>query len=276
MLTVSELFIYPIKSLGGISISIAKISDRGFDLDRRWMLVDENNRFLTQREVPSMALLQVELAPEGLIVYHKQNPGAIINIPVLPAAKEEVVVEIFEDNCTAIFVGKIADEWFSQMLSVRCRLVYMPDSTKRLVDKNYAHDSELTSFADGYPILIIGQSSLDDLNKRLEEPLPINRFRPNIVFTGGGPYEEDMMMHFTINSVNFFGVKLCARCTIPNVNQNDASKSAEPLRTLASYRQKNNKVYFGQNLLHRGTGSIHVGDTIEIIERAPSENLMLG
>lgn len=269
MLTVSELFIYPIKSLGGISVSAAKISERGFDLDRRWMLVDENNRFITQREVPSMALLQVELIPEGLKVYHKQSSDLTINIPFLPEVNEEVNVEIFEDNCTAIFVSEIADEWFSQMLSVRCRLVYMPDSTKRSVDKNYAYHNEVTSFSDGYPTLIIGQSSLDDLNNRLPEPLPINRFRPNIVFTGGVPYEEDMMMQFTINSVNFFGVKLCARCTIPTVNQNDASKSAEPLRTLASYRQKNNKVYFGQNLLHRDTGFIHVGDTIEVIETAP-------
>ena len=142
----------------------------------------------------------------------------------------------------------------------------MPDSTKRSVDKNYANNNEVTSFSDGYPFLIIGESSLDDLNKRLGDPLPINRFRPNIVFTGGTPYEEDMMMHFTINSVNFFGVKLCARCTIPTVNQNDASKSVEPLRTLATYRQKNNKVYFGQNLLHHGIGSIHVGDTIEVIK----------
>jgi uncharacterized protein len=276
MLTVSELYIYPIKSLGGISVSTAKISDRGFDLDRRWMLVDENNRFLTQREVPSMALLQVELTPVGLKVYHKQSPDLTINIPVLPETKEEVAVEIFEDNCTAIFVSEIADEWFSQMLPVNCRLVYMPDSTKRLVDKNYAQDNEVTAFSDGYPILIIGQSSLDDLNKRLAEPLPINRFRPNIVFTGGAPNEENVMMHFTINSVNFFGVKLCARCTITTVDQYDASKSVEPLRTLASYRQKNNKVYFGQNLLHHGSGSIHVGDKIEVIKTGQLENSIVG
>ncbi|HEY5405964.1 MAG TPA: MOSC N-terminal beta barrel domain-containing protein [Ginsengibacter sp.] len=269
---VSQLFIYPIKSLGGISVSSATVTHRGFENDRRWMLIDVNNRFITQRELPAMALLQVELTAEGLKVYHKKNINSIINIPALPATEEEIIVEIFEDSCSATLVSKIADEWFSQMLSVSCRLVYMPDSTKRLVDKNYAHDNEVTSFSDGYPTLIIGQSSLDDLNKRLAEPLPINRFRPNIVFTGGTPYEEDMMMHFTINSINFFGVKLCARCPIPTVNQFDASRSVEPLRTLASYRQKNNKVYFGQNLLHNGTGIINVGDTMEVIKMAPFED----
>jgi uncharacterized protein YcbX len=276
MLIVSELFIYPIKSLGGIAVSSANISDKGFDFDRRWMLVDENNRFLTQREVPSMALLQTELAAEGLKVHHKKNSNSSINIPALPATGEVVAVEIFEDRCAAIFVSKIADEWFSQMLSIKCRLVYMPDSTKRLVDKKYAHNNEVTSFSDGYPILIIGQSSLDDLNKRLADPLPINRFRPNIVFTGGVPYEEDIMMHFVINSVDFFGVKMCARCTITTVNQGDASKSAEPLRTLAFYRQKNNKIYFGQNLLYRNTGSIHVGDTITVIKTVPLEDQIFG
>ncbi len=267
MLTVSELFIYPIKSMGGISVSTAKISDRGTDFDRRWMLVDENNRFITQREVPSMALLQVELTAEGLKVYHKKNINSIINIPALPATEEKIIVEIFDDSCTAILVSEIADKWFSQALSITCRLVYMPDSTRRLVDKTYANNNEIAAFSDGYPFLIIGQSSLDDLNKRLADPLPMNRFRPNIVFTGGLPYEEDIMMHFTINSVDFFGVKLCARCTITTVDQYDASKSVEPLRTLASYRQKNNKIYFGQNLLHRGAGSIHVGDSIEVIKR---------
>jgi uncharacterized protein YcbX len=152
------------------------------------------------------------------------------------------------------------------MLSVKCRLVYMPDTTKRLVDKNYAAHDEITGFSDGYPFLMIGRSSLDDLNRRLTNSLPINRFRPNIVFTGGSPYEEDLIKEFKINDINFYGAKLCARCTITTVNQDDASKSNEPLKTLAFYRQKNNKIYFGQNLLHKGEGVIRIGDTIEVIK----------
>jgi len=271
MLTVSELFIYPIKSLGGIPVSSAKVTDRGFEYDRRWMLVDLNNRFLTQRELQVMALLQVELTSNGLKVYLKKDINSQINIPFIPETQEEVTVEIFEESCKAIFVSKIVDEWFSKMLAINCRLVYMPGSSKRFVDEQYAINHEITSFSDGYPFLIIGQASLDDLNYRLAEALPINRFRPNIVFTGGKPYEEDGMEHFTINNVNFYGVKLSARCVITTVNQDNADTSKEPLRTLATYRQNNNKIYFGQNLLANGEGIIKVGGIIKVIKINSSE-----
>ncbi len=266
MLTVSELFIYPVKSMGGISVASAMVTDRGFEYDRRWMLVDENNHFLTQREFEAMALLQVELIFEGLKVYHKKNIHSPIIIPFSSETNEKANVEIWDDNCEAQFVSRIADEWFSDMLLLKCRLVYMPGSTKRCVDKSYAFNKEITGFSDAFPFLIIGQSSLNDLNSRLTEPLPINRFRPNIVFTGGGPFEEDVMEHFTINHINFYGVKLCARCVITTINQDNADKAKEPLRTLATYRMKNNKIYFGQNVLHNGEGTISVGDTIEIIK----------
>jgi uncharacterized protein len=266
MLTVSELFIYPIKSLGGISVSSAKVTERGFEYDRRWMLVDLNNRFITQRELPEMALLQAELTPQGLKVFHKENINSQITIPFIQAVNEELTVQIFEDSCKAVPVSKTADEWFSKMLRVKCRLVYMHNSSKRFVDKRYANNNEITGFSDAYPFLILGQSSLDDLNKRLIHPLPVNRFRPNIVFTGGTPYEEDTMQEFVINKISFYGVKLCSRCAITTVNQDDASKSKEPLKTFASYRQKNNKVYFGQNLLAKGYSSIKVGDQITIIK----------
>lgn len=274
MLTVSELFIYPIKSLGGISVPSAKVTDRGFEYDRRWMLVDLNNRFITQRELPAMALLKVELTPEGLRLYHKKNLHSQITIPFICGSEEEVKVEIFEDHCKAVFVNKIADEWLSQMLSHKCRLVYMPDSSKRFVDNKYACNNEITGFADAYPFLIIGQSSLDDLNTRLRKPLPINRFRPNIVFTGGAPYEEDNMEHFTINKISFYGVKLCARCVITTVNQDSSNKSKEPLRTLATYRRKDKKIYFGQNLLVKGNGLIKVGNQIDVVQLKIGNNFL--
>ena len=266
MLTVSELFIYPIKSLGGISVASAMVTDRGFQCDRRWMLVDGNNHFLTQREFAAMALLQVELTAGGLKVHHKKNIQSQIIIPAFPKTNEKANVEIFGESCEARFVNKIADEWFSEMLSLKCRLVYMPGSTKRSVDNRYAFNKEITSLSDAFPFLIIGQSSLNDLNSRLAKPLPVNRFRPNIVFTGGEPFDEDVMEHFTINHINFYGVKLSVRCVITTINQDNADKGKEPLKTLAAYRMKNNKIYFGQNLLHNGEGTISVGDTIEIIK----------
>ena len=264
MLEVSELFIYPIKSLGGIAVKSAKITDRGFQYDRRWMLVDSDNRFLTQREFPQMALLQVQLSANGLHVHHKINKTTPVNIPVDSEYNEVTTVQVWSDKCKAIFVSQELDEWFSEMLSIKCRLVYMPDSSKRRVDSRYAENKEITSFTDGYPFLLIGQSSLDDLNMRLTEPLPMNRFRPNIVFTGAEPYQEDKIQHFSINDIQFYGVKLSSRCVVTTIDQDIALKSKEPLKTLAGYRQKNNNIYFGQNLLHKGEGEIRIGDVIMV------------
>jgi uncharacterized protein YcbX len=270
MLTVSELHIYPIKSLGGISLNDAGLTDRGIQYDRRWMLVNKNNQFLTQREFPAMALLKVNLTNNGLRVHHKKIAEETLVIPFQPEINEMAMVEIWEDKCEAQFVSNQADEWFSDMLAMHCRLVYMPDVSNRRVNDNYARNKDITSFSDGYPLLMIGQSSLDDLNSRLSEPLPMNRFRPNIVFTGGEPYEEDVMEHFTINGIDFFGVKLSSRCVITTIDQDEAIKAKEPLRTLAAYRTKENNVYFGQNLLYRGEGEIHTGDIIEIkIKKLP-------
>ena len=260
-LTISELFIYPVKSLGGISVPSAVLTDRGFEYDRRWMLVDKDHRFLSQRELPQMALLQVQLHEQGLIVWHKKLDQSSLLIPFEPAG-ENCVVSVWEDECSARWVSSEADEWFSRMLSFPCRLVYMPDSSHRLVDDRYAHRREVTSFSDAFPLLLIGQASLDDLNKRLSSPLGMDRFRPNMVFTGGEPYQEDNMPHFQIAGISFFGVKPCARCVITTIDQLTAGKSKEPLRTLNGYRSRNNKIYFGQNLLFEGSGKIAVNDTI--------------
>ncbi|MBI3883787.1 MAG: MOSC domain-containing protein, partial [Sphingobacteriales bacterium] len=236
---------------------------RGFEFDRRWMLVDEKNEFITQRQYPQMALLQVELQPGRLKVFHKTNNSEII-IPFLPETGKTVMVQVWSNRCRAQLVSLSADNWFTEMLSVKCRLVYMPDTTRRQVDGRYATNKELTAFSDGYPFLLIGQASLDDLNSRLEKPLSIDRFRPNIVFTGGAPFQEDTMKQFIVNGIPFYGVKLCARCVITTIDQLNATKAKEPLKTLATYRMKNNKIFFGQNLLHKGLGTIHVGDIITL------------
>ncbi|MEO9098837.1 MAG: MOSC N-terminal beta barrel domain-containing protein [Ginsengibacter sp.] len=266
MLVVSQLFIYPVKSLGGISVSSATVTEKGFQHDRRWMLVDKNLRFLTQREFPLMALLQVELTKNGLKVYHKEKVNCSIVIPFIPESSEPITVQIFDETCEALFANSDADKWFTEMLDIDCSLVFMPDTFQRFVDKKYALHNETTGFADAFPFMIIGQASVDDLNKKLPEALPMNRFRPSIVFTGGEPYEEDLLRNFMIQGISFYGVKLCARCVIPTINQDNANKSKEPLKTLALYRQKNNKIYFGQNLLVAGTGTISIGDQIEVLE----------
>lgn len=266
MYTISQLFIYPVKSLGGFEVTAAKLTDRGFQYDRRFMLIDGTNNFLTQREHSVMSLLQTAIEDNKLVIFHKSNTADKISVPLQPAPGNIIKVKVWDDECTAGYVSEEADEWLSNKLSLSCRLVYMPDSEKRLVDEKYAHNKEITNFSDGYPLLIIGQASLDDLNSRLAESLPMDRFRPNIVFTGGQPYDEDIMEQLVINGIDMYGVKLCARCTITTISQTNGIKGKEPLKTLAAYRMKNNKIYFGQNILYKYTGHVKQGDDIAIIK----------
>lgn len=265
MLQVSQLFIYPIKSLGGIAKQVVEITSTGFKHDRRWMLVDENNMFLTQRAQPQMALLQVGENADGIFVFHKQHPLQSISIPFTTEYSKRSSVTVWDDVCEALEADEEINSWFSDMLQVNCKLVYMPDSTKRLVDKKYAGNNEITSFSDGYPILMIGQATLDNLNQMLNEPVPMNRFRPNIVFTGGHAHIEDEMAAFTIEELNFLGVKPCARCVMTTIDQQTATGGKEPLKTLSSFRMKNNKIYFGQNVLQQQNGFIKIGDEIKIV-----------
>jgi uncharacterized protein YcbX len=265
MLNVSQLFIYPIKSLGGISLETAQVTERGFLYDRRWMLVDKESQFLTQRTTAQLALLKVMVGEDGLTVQHKKN-GSSIEIP-FEAEGESLQVAVWSDTCKAIEVSEQISEWFSDTLSLDCKLVFMPDTSRRRVDTRYASSKEITSFTDGYPFMMIGQASFDDLNSRLAEPLPIDRFRPSIVFTGATPFEEDTWAQFKINETSFYGAKLCARCVVTTINQDEGTKGQEPLLTLSTYRKHRNKIYFGQNLLHNGFGNITVGDVIEVAER---------
>lgn len=265
MLRISQLFIYPIKSLGGIELSWAQVTDRGFKYDRRWMLVDENHRFLSQREFAEMALLKVSITADGLLVKHAHYPDSEITVPFMPQSAQDGRFIIWDDLVTGQYVSDAVDHWFSKMLNIKCRLVYMPDDCYRQVNPKYAA-GKINSLSDAYPFMMVGQSSLDDLNSRLAERIPVNRFRPNMVFTGGDAFDEDTMGHIKINGIDFYGVKLCARCPIPTIDQDTIAKSKEPTKTLLTYRRRNNDVYFGQNLVHQGSGTISVGDAITVLE----------
>lgn len=270
MLSISHLFTYPIKSLKGISIDKGVLTDRGLQYDRRWLLVDENYRFLTQREYSQMALINTVIENDELIVFHNEDSCNKYHIPLQPVPSNIVTVCIWNDVCKAQLISPSADEWFSEVLKVKCHLVYMPDNSKREVEETDARQKGITSFADDYPILIIGQSSLDDLNSRLIDSLPMERFRPNIVFKGADPFEEDTMEHFTIKGISFYAVKACARCVISTINQQTGVAGKEPLKTLSTYRKANNKIYFGQNVLSEERGIINVGDEIKIISTKPA------
>ena len=180
-LTLSEIWIYPVKSLGGIRLSSSKVMEKGLLYDRRFMLVDESGKFMTQRVYPKMALFKLSLHDSTLTVTHHHDT---LTIPVVPSLNEPVAsVQIWENIVQAHEVDPSYSAWFSERLGMKCKLVFFPEDYDRPVDPAYKVNDEQVSLADAYPFLIIGQSSLDDLNARLKEPVPMNRFRPNFVFT---------------------------------------------------------------------------------------------
>lgn len=266
-LYLSAIYIYPVKSLGGFAVDCASVEERGLQHDRRWMLVDADNNFLTQRNHPQMALLQVNMADGQLVVGEKNGSGQI-SIPTQPQTRQPVRVTVFDDTCDALTVSREADAFFSDYLGQSCRLVYMPDSSIRRVDARYAVADNHTSFSDGYPFLLVGQTSLDNLNSRLAEPLPMNRFRPNLVVSGGEPHAEDDWHEIQVGETFFFGVKPCGRCIVTTTDQETGSIGKEPLKTLATYRKRENKILFGQNMVFGRQGSrISVGDAVSVHSR---------
>ena len=262
MLKISHLFIYPIKSLGGIELTSSVVEERGLQYDRRWMLIDEQNRFITQREHSQLALFRTAISSDHLEVFHLSDPLNRILIPLQYDQHQRFDVTVWDDVCPAVAVSIEADQWFSQRLHQSVRLVYMPENSRREIDPDYAFQQEITSFSDGYPILLLGQASLDDLNTKLKDPIGMDRFRPNIVFTGGEAFCEDAMQSITIGDVKMMGVKNCARCIMTTTDQQTGERSSEPLATLSTYRKRNNKIYFGQNVIPVSSGIIRVGDAI--------------
>lgn len=264
---VSEITIYPIKSLGGISLQDAIVEERGLQYDRRWVLADENNVFITQRQNEQMALIDVAIEETGLRVTHRLKRIAPLQVSFVPQTYDSKQITIWDDVVRGIRVSDEADAWFTEVLDKKCRLYYQPDDSVRLTDPKYSiTKEEHTSFADGYPILVIGQASLDELNSKLEEPVSMKRFRPNLVFTGGEAHVEDTWKYFNVGEAKLVGVKPCARCVLTTINPETAEKGKEPLRTLTQYRNVNNKILFGQNLLVVETGKISVGDELIMLD----------
>ncbi|SHG88082.1 hypothetical protein SAMN04488109_2296 [Chryseolinea serpens] len=261
-LTLSEIWIYPIKSLGGISLTQARVMKKGLQYDRRWMLVDEAGVFLTQRVHPIMALFKTSIDDTHLTVRFKEHTLPLRLVPTFDP--HPLTVTIWDDTVTAFEVNTEASAWFSQHMGMPCRLVYFPEENPRQVDPKYSPEGNHVSLADAYPLLIIGQRSLDDLNQRMQVPLPMNRFRPNLVFTGGEPYEEDTWRDFTVGTTRFIGAKPCARCALPTIDQDTAEKGQEPTRTLATYRRSENKILFGQNVLTVDPAIVTVGEAITL------------
>jgi hypothetical protein len=256
------IYIYPIKSAAGISLKTTQIGKRGFQYDRQWMLVDEMGKFLTQRQLPRMALITVLLKGDELVV--KVPNKESLSIPVHLESDYRIAVQVWNDVCDAIPLGDEVNRWFSEFLEMSCQLVYMPDSSFRPVNPDYATNNEQVSFVDGFPFLLISEASLQDLNNRLDEPVPMNRFRPNLVVSGCEAFAEDSWSQIRIGSIPFNVAKPCSRCVITTVDQAQGIRGKEPLRTLAQYRHWDGNIWFGQNLIHSQLGALQVGDLVEI------------
>lgn len=258
-LTLASIHIHPIKSLGGFAVEEARTTDRGFAHDRRWMLVDAEGRFISQREVAPMACLHCAPSPNGFTVTDVRD-GDRIELPWALDEGRPKRAQVWNDDVDVLHAPMAMSAWFAEKIGATCSLVFMPDAAHRPVDAKYASGS--TSLSDGFPYLILSQSSLDDLNTRLESPVPMNRFRPNLVIAGGGPFQEDAWTSIAIGAGRFNLVKPCARCVITTTDQRTGERGKEPLRTLASYRLVNGKVMFGMNAMGLAGDVVRVGDLV--------------
>lgn len=260
----SQIYVYPVKSLAGIRVEQWPVVQTGLRYDRKWMLIDENGKFLSQRRLPRMALIKSRITENQLIL---SAPGQDdMSLPLQSHEGEDINVEIWNDHCIAKTVGEQADAWFSGFLDTYCRMVYHPDDRVRKVDPRYAIDSDQTAFSDGFPFLIVSENSLQALNQAMNLELSMARFRPNLVVSGCDGYAEDNWRQVAINGIRFRLPKPCSRCSVPAIDPETAISGKEPLVTLARLRQWHNKVYFGQNALHYRMGSLSVGDEVDVIE----------
>lgn len=262
MHTLTALYSYPIKSIQGITHQTCQVQDRGLALDRRWMLIDQNNNFITRRTEQRMALFRTHLRKNHIEL---EFEGEKTQVPLERHSNTSIEVRIWNDSCMAYLVDTQLDSWLSSKLGKSCRLVYMPDSTKRLVEKFEHTSNHITGFSDAYPFLIISEQSLEDLNSRLPNAISMKRFRPNLVIKASRAFEEDSWRTIRVGEVIFDLVKPCKRCVLTTVNPETGEKGDEPLKTLSSYRKINNEILFGQNAVQRNNGEIHVGAKIEIL-----------
>lgn len=271
-ITLTGLFIYPIKSLSGISVPEAEITSRGLQYDRRWLLVDGRNRFLTQREHPQLALLAVEPAYNGFLLRHRRRPELLpLYVPFEAASDKTSFVTIWDDMVFAQRGTPDADQWLSEALGLACHLVHMSDMARREVEPDKPElnpAGTLVSFADGYPYLLASEEALAYLNTQLAEPVPMNRFRPNLVVAGlPTPDADDAWRNFQIAGLPFRAVRGCGRCVMTTIDQATSQKSplGEPLRTLATYRKQGAKIMFGQNVTGPASGRLRVGDVVNVL-----------
>ena len=263
---ISQIYLFPIKSCGGYAVDSADLEMRGFVGDRRYMLVNEQGLFLTQRTHPKMALIRVTPADSGYTV--SSDGHASWRLPVATESGDIRRVTVWRDEVDAAVASAEINDWFSTVLGIPTQLVYMNNPHSRRIKSGYGHEEDDLSFADGAPVLLISTESLVALNQKLDEPVEMLRFRPNLVVQAGAAFVEDDWRRVVIGEASFDVAWPCTRCPVPTVNPATGEKDAhgEPLRTLNSFRKTSAGTTFGQNLIPRRLGRVRVGDSIEIIE----------
>lgn len=245
----------------GINVDSAQALERGFEYDRRWVIVDQEGKFLSQRSHPQMALYETSFKGRMLVVNHK---GSQLEFGLQDHSGIRRFVTIWDLATYGFEVSTVASKWFSDQLGTECYLVKMTAADDRIKPLNTKELHTKVSFADGYPYLIVGTASMDLLSDKLGNPIQYNRFRPNIVITTKVPHEEDNWLDININNVILKGIKPCARCQVITIDQSTGEKGKEPLKTLATYRVTDRKINFGANVICKQEGIVKVHQKVEV------------
>lgn len=259
------LYRYPLKSGAAEALTEADVRRRGIAHDRRWMLVDTDGQFLTGRQHPRMVLLQCSANDQGLLCRAPDQVDLQVPRPGPDAARRKVAV--WDDTVSAAAAGATADRWFSQFLQQDCQLVYMDTRSQRVVDPAFGQAGDTVSFADGYPLLLIGSASIEELQRRSGVALDALRFRPNLILQTTVPHVEDQWRRIRIGAVEFDLVKACGRCRFTTVDPFTGVRhpAGEPLKTLTRYRRQDGEILFGQNLIPRQLGVLRIGTPVQVL-----------
>jgi len=267
--TVSAINLFPLKSGAPLPQQQATVEPRGLHGDRRWMVVDADGRFVTGRELSRLTLVRATPAADALLLQAPGMPDLHVEAPRADGIRLDTAV--WGAQVTPLFAADAAHAWLSNFIGVDLRLVHMDDACTRRVkakyDGRYGRDEDVVSLADAFPLLLISQAALDQLNAKLAQPVPMLRFRPNLVVAGTAPHAEDGWQRIRIGAIEFEVVKACVRCVFTTVDFEcgERDPSGEPLRTLITYRRTPDGVTFGQNLIPRGSGVLRVGDAVEVL-----------
>ncbi|EKT4522296.1 MOSC domain-containing protein [Pseudomonas putida] len=264
----SALYRYPVKSGQAQSLEASAVDVLGLQGDRRWMVVEQDNgRFLTQRAWPRLGQLKASYAVDGQLLLETSGQ-APLTVPVPPADEALRGVTIWRDTLRVPDAGDAAAAWLSELLGKPVRLVHCPEQRARYLPNGYGFNSDRAAFPDGFPLLLIGQGSLDELNRRIGRPMEMLRFRPNLVVSGGEPFAEDGWKRIRIGGLVFRVLKPSVRCILTTLDPATGERSAdrEPLTTLKTFREREGDVLFGQNLAVDGSGELRVGMAVEVLE----------